>query len=669
MSTQQSIDPELVEQTKQQIRNLVREIAQLSKSELSPLEFYEAILNRVVSALAAVGGAIWMLEQGRLDLEYHINLRETGLGDSPEKQAQHGQLLRKVITSGEGMIVSPHSGAGDEEQGGNPTDFLLVLGPLKTDQETQGVIEIFQRPGSAPNVQRGYLRFLIQMCELAGDYLKTRQLRHFTDRQTLWAQLEGFTRSAHRSLDPLLTSYTIANEGRRLIECDRVSVAICKGRKCVIQAVSGQDTFDKRSNLVTLLGRLATAVVATGEAIWYTGDTTQMAPQVEEAVQAYVDESHAKTVGVIPLVRLQEEDDKESPYVLGALLVEQIEDSVPKEGMMQRVEIVRDHSAAALANALEYHSLFLLPVWKALGKAQWVLKARTLPKTMAVLASVLVVLGALVFWPADFQLEGRGIVQPAERREVYAALGGIITEVNVTNGQHVEKGRTLATMRNFDLDTEINKTMGDLNIALSEFRNYDYRSRGRDLATADRLRFESEKAKLQRNVASLKFRMDLLKNKRNQLTITSPIRGQVEEWNVEELLLERPVQPGQRLMTIADPDREWELELKMPESRMGHIADAQRALGKDLKVTYYIATEPGARHEGRVKEVHTSAEARAEEGNTVLVKVAIDKNDLADPFPGASVTAKIYCGRASLGYVWLHDLIAWVQTKILFRLF
>ena len=67
MSTEQSVDPELVEQTKQQIRNLVREIAQITKSDVAPSEFYNAVLNRIVSALAAVGGAVWTVsETGQL---------------------------------------------------------------------------------------------------------------------------------------------------------------------------------------------------------------------------------------------------------------------------------------------------------------------------------------------------------------------------------------------------------------------------------------------------------------------------------------------------------------------------------------------------------------------------------------------------------------------------
>ena len=96
---------------------------------------------------------------------------------------------------------------------------------------------------------------------------------------------KAFTRTAHEKLHVRETAYTIANEGRRLIGCDRVSVAIRHGGKCYIESVSGQDTFDKRSNVTVMLGKLATAVVKTGEDVWYSGDTSNMAPQVEAAAR------------------------------------------------------------------------------------------------------------------------------------------------------------------------------------------------------------------------------------------------------------------------------------------------------------------------------------------------------------------------------------------------
>ena len=72
-----------------------------------------------------------------------------------------------------------------------------------------------------------------------------------------------------------------------------------------------------------------------------------------------------------------------------------------------------------------------------------------------------------------------------------------------------------------------------------------------------------------------------------------------------------------------------------------------------------------------LKEVHRAAEVRGEAGNTVLVRVAIDKNDVpaADRRQGAGATAQVYCGRAAIGYVWFHDLVSFVQQKILFRFF
>jgi len=98
-----------------------------------------------------------------------------------------------------------------------------------------------------------------------------------------------------------------------------------------------------------------------------------------------------------------------------------------------------------------------------------------------------------------------------------------------------------------------------------------------------------------------------------------------------------------------------------------------------LRVSYILYTEPGTTRYGMVTEIETSAEVRGDEGVTVLIKVAINKDDykvITDDIaaypnlrPGATVTAKVYCGRRSLGYVLLDDLISFIQTRIIFRYF
>ncbi len=193
---------------------------------------------------------------------------------------------------------------------------------------------------------------------------------------------------------------------------------------------------------------------------------------------------------------------------------------------------------------------------------------------------------------------------------------------------------------------------------------------GRRLDPADRIRLSGDRSKLVDQEKSYLEQLKYIQQDKEQLIVRSPIDGQVTTWQVDDLLIHRPVEKGQILMEVVEPRSDWQLELFMPEDRMGYLNEARREIGEDLPVSYITATDPGATHEGTVKEVGRTAEIRGEEGNTVLIRVAINKQDLGtEPRPGATVTGKVYVGRASLGYVWFHDLISFVQRKIIFRFF
>ncbi len=683
MSSTESVDPELVEETKQQIRGLVNEIADLTQEDIPEAEFYDGFLNRVVTALAGNGGVVWDLSSGRLQIGYQINLAESGLTE--ENQLSHGKLLRKVVESGEPMLAAPQSGGGEEDEAFNPTGNLLVLGLLRADEEVVGIVEIFQRPGAAATTQRGYLRFLMQMCDLAGDYFTRRSLRRYGDRQTLWNQVEQFTRAAHRTLDPRLTAYAIANEGRRLIECDRVSVAVMRGSRCRVESVSGQDTFDKRANQIVMLQHLANAVVRQGDPVWYTGDTTDMPPQVEDAFQDYVDESHSKTVAVIPLRRELEitedstEEEREPEPIIGALVVEQIEDARPREGMSQRVDVVAHHGSAALANAVEHNSLFLMPVWRAIGKSKWVVGARTLPKTVSITAAVISVILGLCFIPADYTLEGKGVLQPEQRQVVFTyANGAIRGRMPFSEGEPIKKDDVLAVID----DPELTLQIQQYEQQLSESRE-QMLSLLRQLSTSqdpqENDKIQGQIAVLRQTIGQTELQLKILDKKEDFLTIRSPMDGEIETQDVRMKLRNRPLQIGQELFTVSNSSGEWELEISMPENRMGDIAKAYEALkaegkeadGKEseFKVTYILASDPKTTYTDYITHIGEIVEVAGEEGSIVRIKVSIrDKTKLEELRPGTTVIAHVYCGRASIGYVWFHDAVNFVH-KIIFRFF
>jgi|TARA_B110000495_G_scaffold200745_1_gene216606 multidrug efflux pump subunit AcrA (membrane-fusion protein) len=682
-----SVNQQTVEDTKTQIRGLVNEIAKLSKSGATAEEFYPELLSRIITALAAAGGAVWLLDEDRqLTLQYQINAEPAILEDDSEDATRHTRLIQRVANSGQSVLVPPYSGTTDGEGEGNPTGFLLCLGALQHDGQNDGLIEIFQRPGTAPDTQRGYLRFLQQMCELAAEWLRSQKLRTLGDRQTLWQQADSFARATHESLDLKETAYIVVNEGRRLIGCDRVSVAIKKGRKCKVQAISGQDTIENRSNIVTALNNLATRVVAAGEPLWHDGATDDLPPQIEEALEDYVDQSYGRNIAVLPLREPERrlgvdndsgaagEIDRDNAHrgeVIGALIVEQIESDIPEDIFRARCDLVYEHGTRAIANSRAHSNLFLMPLWRALGRATWVLRARTLPKTVGVVGLILGLVLSLTFVNKDFNLEAEGTLlpDPESKHEIFAPIDGEVVAVLFDHNDKVKKGDTLIELRNRDIDIQLADIEGQILTNLAEQTKVQGQlSRRQLLKPAEERSLQAEKNELRVKYNVLIQKQELQKQRAEDLIIRSPIDGTVVSWDVEKTLRSRPIMTGQVLMEVADLDKPLMLEVELPEKREGHLDEylaEQGLLGTDgsLSVTYILATDPDEPLAAvlELNSISMRADANEEHGAVIKMRAIPDQASLRElqPRPGAKVIAKIYCGRRSSGFVFFHEIYEW----------
>ncbi|MGL6226370.1 MAG: hypothetical protein ACRC10_07060 [Thermoguttaceae bacterium] len=694
MSTDPTVDQTLLEQTRIQIRNIVGEITQLAKLDVAPEEFHAEILPRIVTALAAIGGAIWTAdERGALSLGFQVNMQALGLHTSEEANKKHSRLLYKQLQSkdDEPVLVMPHSGGEGPDEPGNPTDALLIFCPIRTELEVVGLLEIAKKAESSPVAQKGYAKFLGQMGLLIADYYKNRQLRNFNERQTLWTLLEEFTRTIHKTLELRETAYTVVNEGRRLIECDRVSIALKRGGKCVIESVSGQDMVDKRSTTVKLLGKLATAVVRCNEPIWYTGDTSDFAPQVEKAVENYVDESHTKMVAVFPLTkkRLEEaaEEDlkaREKPLApFGALIIEQIEDSRIPERMKKRVEIVADHACSALNNSLDHNNVFLMPLWRLIGKSKILVTARMLPKTVSISLAIIALICVMIFVPWDFNMQCPGSLEPVNKRYVYAAVSGNVENVFCDHGDFVQAGDVLVVCRNTELEQKLTQSLGEANVLSQRFDSLTKEQQNPRTEPSKKQELFVQIEQVKEEIKTNQEMRELLLTQMEDLKIKAPISGMVITLDVRKNLMSRPVTPGASLLEIADMDRHkpWKLELDMPEKRMGYVIDYQKSLlaenpNERLDVDFVLASNPDIRYKARVETIHNRAEVRGEAGaagggNTVRIKAELlDQTDLPDSLlPGAGCQAKVKCGRQPVGFVLFHEALDYVQKNIIFRFF
>ena len=95
-----------------------------------------------------------------------------------------------------------------------------------------------------------------QVAVVAGAYLDRKQIKTLDTQQSALEQVDRFSRAAHESLDPVATAFVMANEARRIIGCDRVSVLVKKRRKLRLEAVSGQESIERRASAVRAIESL-----------------------------------------------------------------------------------------------------------------------------------------------------------------------------------------------------------------------------------------------------------------------------------------------------------------------------------------------------------------------------------------------------------------------------
>ncbi len=686
-----------IERARAQILAIVAEIERLAGSDVTAQEFFSGLLDRTLAAMEAVGGLVWVAdESGRVEPICHAGVDQIGIAAAADNQTAHNALVQAMFNCPSGLIVPPRAqltGPDGATLATNETDLLVIAAPVERGGGRAGLIEVFHHP-NADDVQRGYLRFLEQVAEVANTYLDRQRQVALVDQQTALSQVEQFSRRVHESLDPIATAFVLANEARRIIGCDRVSVLVKRGRSLRLEAVSGQESVERRASAVQAIEALVRVVARAGDPLWHPDASSELPPQIEEELEHYIDESHATSLAIIPLekprptpvvkpggtdataVAKAEAAPRAVPEPIGALVAEWFQSSTFDGGKRARVDLVAEHGKVALANALAHTSLPLYPLLNLAGKSRVLTTARNLPRTVLAGLAALAAAAALALVPAELRLEGKGTLEPVHRREVFAGIDGVVEklEPGVEHGVEVKQGQLLATLRNTDLEVAVEDVLGRK--ASSEEQLVATRRsllEDNKISADEKTRLAGRAAQLQREIESLGNQLELYREKRKDLEVRSPIDGVIVTWQVRDRLLLRPVEKGQSLMSVADKSREWELEVHMPDDRLGHVnraAAAARQAGRELEVDYILATDPGTRHRGTVKEIHEQAEVRGEQGNTVLVRVTIDpdRHEKEELGAGASVTARIACGRRPLGYVWFHDVLSFIQTQVLFRL-
>ncbi len=644
-----------------------------------------------------------------------------GANGARDEQAQraHQALLQRVAAEGHVVCIGPQSKFADADAV-NLSDRVLVLGPVKiladeshpeksnSNQVHQppgrserssaatspakvalAIIELWMRADASPAIYRGCEQFLMGVCDIGADYHAFEERRRLLQEDHHRADLLSLGRRVHNRLKLSATAYEVANEGRRVVDCDRLSVLMARGRRSRLLAASGVSRIERRSGAARRLQKLAELVRRTDEPAFYADGQCDALPPVAEAMEQHVAESHARHMAAIPIRRPPDPSEDDSrltkkrsnrrPTGMGGLfsrrnmsrpafvLIAEQFDS--REGELRRdwLAEVADVCATALYNARAVDRMPLGWLLRPMGSLTRTIAAH-LPRTLLVVAAVAAAVIALVKMPADFNIDAPGTLQPVVRRDVFAPRSGVVDEVLVQHGASVAAGQPLVRMRDPALELELKRVDGELETAqrqLDAVRATRTTRAVRDPTPIDSYRLSAEEGEFEQKLTNSRRELELLQHERDKLVVTSPITGRVLTWDVGHQLLARPVERGDVLVTVADLSADWQLELDVPDDRIGYVLAAQHELQPDLTVRFRLSSEERNEHVGKIAEVCQTANVAQEKASrpkpTILTKVALDTPELVavvgdELRPGVSARAEIACGRRPLGYVWFHDI-------------
>jgi hypothetical protein len=691
-----------LEQERRRIATRLEEIARLSESNVPAATFYGEMLKRLLETLAAPAGVVWArTPQGNLQLQYQINLKEIGLDQSEEARASHEELLRQAVTQQRPFHVPPRSGVGVRDDGkppaGNLTNYLLLIAPVIVNQQCAGLIEIWQNGNRPPQATAGYLQFMTYMAELSSRYQRNQVMGHLTGQQQVWTQLEAFARQVHASLHPTEVAYQVANEGRRLIECDRVSVAVRQyGSKSRIEAVSGADVVERRSNLIRLMQKLSEQVIKWDEKLTFNGTRDDsLPPKVLTALDAYLAESNSKLLVVQPL-RDERESGKRPPR--SALVMECFEPPAEPQQLIARMEVVSRHATPALYNAVEHRRIPGRWVWQPLAKVQDGIggKAKAITAVAVGLASFLIAMLFLV--PYELEMDSTGKLVPWARRVVYAPSAGQILEFKVDPGSVVAEKRELAVLNSPELFQKLLELQTNIEGAHKESQAIETirrtgpagKEQSRDSDDGFRKQVEERKKRelekfIEDNNANL--------GKPGEYYLVAPeftaeekLRVGRLEWtvltgNFNDEWRGRTAKPSDPILKLGAKDGPWEIELRIPQKHISQVLKAFESNGdKPLDVNFLLRSDPTRKYRGILKRDKVSSEAipnrdeKDESEPEVIAYVSIDDESIDPAYrlsrealtSGTEVRAHVRCGKHCMGYSLFYGVWEFLYEKVVF---
>jgi GAF domain-containing protein/multidrug resistance efflux pump len=618
--------------TESRLRDLLR-LSQAFNATLELDDLLPTILRLAVSTAGAEAGSIWLTEGGNLVCRAAQGPVEALVGvELPIGAGIVGDaVLRKQPVMANDAASNPNFLPQIDEATGYTTRCLLAV-PMIARGEAVGAIEVINDESGAFDQED--LDFLAALVDDAAAAVRNARLFEAEKRARDLKALLEISHEITSTFDTDRVVLSLVNLAGRAIRFDRCVLALADGDELRVRAISGEAEVERKSAAVRELESFLRWVADREEPVRIEDVADAEDREAARIVERFA--SYLETNSVTGLLVLPVRDAEGS---LGLLLFEFSRPRAFGQWEAEAAQLLADQAALALRNAQLYADVPFISWLEPLREKRRVLAALPAATWIRYAVIAAAVTGILTFvrlpypvWPEEASV--RSAVQRAARSDV----SGVIESVHVREGERVDAGAVLATLRDDNLLLELTSARGDLAVAARQ-------------ALSEEARGEVAAAAIARaRAAELEQAVALLEERLAGAVVRAPTGGRVLTSRPEELVGSRAA-AGTPVLWLGDPD--WiELELLVPQVNVAMVLPGDRVRAR-------VNAYPGVTFSGRVASVAPAAQPGP--GNpTFAVRAVLDNRD-GMLLPGMTANARVSTRSRALGTVLFRRPARWLR--------
>lgn len=577
-------------------------------------QFYSNSLAQICAAIGGVSAGILLMRNAEGAFQ------SVALWPNDATEVHHlCTAIERVATDGR-AVVAQHTADAVAQPAG---ERVQIAYPIGSDSKLVGILAVELSSGkdgewqAAIQVIRQRLAPSAQhpAAGLAPDHAREMPAGLVLDTLEVFSEHDGFEASA--------TMLANALAGR--LGCSRVSIGLPRARGVALKAMSDSASFDRKSDLAVQLQGVMEEAFDQRASVSFPA----LASTERRIAVAHAEFAARWQTGAILSVLI-----KSTGRRVGVLTLEWRDAKSIDALVLRACEFVADHIGPLVELKYKQQQLISgrIARWAKASTAKLFGPDRPSLKLGVALATLSLLL--LTFWPADFRIAAKVVLEGSMQRAAVAPFDGFVAEAPLRAGDIVQAGQTLARLDDRDLKLEKLKWETERQKLVHKQREA--------FAKHDRPNILATSAQIEQAESQLKLTLEKL----HRTEIASPIDGVIVTGDLSQML-GAPVTQGKVLFEIA-PLNSYRLLLQVDERDIGHVRVGQTgtllltgapARGLQLTVTKLtsVATAEDARNFFRVEA------SLAESGPPLR--------------PGMEGLAKIDAGRRSLLWIWMRPLI------------